>query len=129
MVSYADFDRMQARRRKAMTEGLHSWLGVSEEVAVYLDNGAFYFLSKGGETPQQAYQDFVRHACPDWYAVPQDYIPAPRMSDAEQLDCLRRTMEVNRTYQCDRYVPVVHISRHLNEYLRQFLADERLRAK
>jgi len=129
MVSYADFDRMPARRRKAMTDGLHTWLDAPEEVAVYLDNGAFYFLNKGGETPRQEYQDFVRQAQPDWYAIPQDYIPTPRMSDTEQLDCLQRTMEVNRTYQRDGYVPVIHISRHIGQYLREFLSDERLRAK
>jgi tRNA-guanine family transglycosylase len=51
------------------------------------------------------------------------------MTDAEQLDCLRRTMEVNRTFHDDGYVPVVHISRHMDQYLRQFLADEQLCSK
>ncbi len=112
-----------------MQDGLRTWLGVLKEVAVYLDNGAFYFLSKDGETPRQEYDKFVRQAQPDWYAIPQDYIPTPRMSDQEQWDCLQWTMEVNRTYLQDGYVPVVHISRYMDEYLRQFLADEQLRAK
>jgi len=129
MVSYADFDRMPARRRKAMADGLHAWLGIPEEVAIYLDNGAFYFLNKDGETPRQEYEQFVHQARPDWYAVPQDYIPTPRMSDAEQLQCLNRTMEVNKAYQHDGYVPVIHISRHLDQYLREMLSDENLRAK
>jgi len=129
MVSYADFHRMPARRREAMTKSLRGWLGVPKEVAVYLDNGAFYFLSRAGETPQQEYQDFVRQACPDWYAIPQDYIPTPRMSDVEQLDCLRKTMQVNRIYQHDGYVPVIHVSRHLDTYLQQFFEDEQLCVK
>ena len=129
MVSYADFDRMPARRRKAMAKGLRNWLGVPEEVAIYLDNGAFYFLNKDGETPRQEYEQFVREARPDWYAIPQDYIPTPRMSDTEQLQCLNRTMEVNRVYRYDGYVPVVHISRHLGQYLRELLSDEHLRTK
>jgi 7-cyano-7-deazaguanine tRNA-ribosyltransferase len=129
MVSYADFSRMPARRRKAMENGLRAYLGIPEGVSIYLDNGAFYFLRKGGEVPRQEYESFVRQAQPDWYAIPQDYIPTPRMSDDEQLDCLRRTMQVNRAFQHDGYVPVVHISRYMDEYLRQFLADERLRAK
>jgi 7-cyano-7-deazaguanine tRNA-ribosyltransferase len=129
MVSYADFDRMPVRRLKAMEAGLHSYLGVAAEVTIYLDNGAFYFIGKGGEVPRQEYAELVQAARPDWYAIPQDYIPIPRMSDAEQLDCLRRTMEVNRTFQDDGYVPVVHISRHMDEYLHQFLADEQLCAK
>jgi hypothetical protein len=129
MVSYADFHQMPARRRKAMEHGLRDYLGVPVGVSVYLDNGAFYFLSKKGEVPRQEYEDFVRNARPDWYAIPQDYIPTPRMSDAEQLDCLRRTMEVNRAYQHDGYVPVVHISRHLDEYLRLFRNEDQLCAK
>jgi len=129
MVSYADLDRTPARRRKAMEKGLRAYLGIPEGVSIYLDNGAFYFLRKGGEVPRQEYESFVRQAQPDWYAIPQDYIPTPRMNDDEQLDCLRRTMQVNRAFQHDGYVPVVHISRYIDEYLRQFLADERLRAK
>ncbi len=129
MVSYAEFGKMPAPRRKAMKQGLHGYLDIPERVPIYLDNGAFYFLSKGGEVPRQEYEEFVRQACPDWYTIPQDYIPTPRMSDAEQLDCLRRTMEVNRAYQGDGYIPVVHISRHLNEYLREFQANRQLRDK
>jgi len=129
MVSYADFDQMPVRQREAMEKGLRGWLGVPEEVTIYLDNGAFYFLSKGGEAPWQAYEEFVRRAQPDWYAIPQDYIPTPYMSDVEQLDCLRRTMAINQAYQGDGYVPVIHISRHLDLYLREFLSDEQLRNK
>jgi queuine/archaeosine tRNA-ribosyltransferase len=51
------------------------------------------------------------------------------MSDAEQIDCLRRTMEMNRRYQHDGYVPVIHVSRHLAGYLSEFLVDERLPSK
>ncbi len=129
MVSYADLDRMPAWRHKAMAKGLRAHLGVPERVAVYLDNGSFYLLRKGGEVLRQEYENFVRQAKPDWYTIPQDYIPTPRMSDEEQLDCLQRTMQVNRAYQHNGYVPVVHISRHMDEYLKQFLADERLCAK
>lgn len=130
MVSYADFHRMPARRRKAIEQGLHDYLGVPGHVSIYLDNGAYYFLNNGaGEVPRQEYEDFVDQTQPDWYAVPQDYIPSPKMSDAEQLHCLERTMQVNRTYREDGYTPVIHIGRHLDEYLRQFQADDGLRAK
>ena len=43
MVSYADFHRMPAQRRRAMEQGLHTYLGIPERIKVYLDNGAFYF--------------------------------------------------------------------------------------
>ncbi|MCC7352821.1 MAG: hypothetical protein IT330_03610 [Anaerolineae bacterium] len=129
MVSYADFDRMPTQRRRAMELGLRAFLGLPGHVSIYLDNGSFYFLGKSGEVPRQEYEDFVRKANPDWYTVPQDYIPTPQMSDAEQLDCLRRTMDVSRTYLSDGYVPVIHVCRHLDEYVRQFKANDRLQNK
>jgi 7-cyano-7-deazaguanine tRNA-ribosyltransferase len=79
--------------------------------------------------PRQEYEAFVRDARPDWYAIPQEYIPTPAMSDAEQLECLRRTMEVNRAYRHNGFVPVVHASRHLDAYLDQLLQDEQLSRK
>jgi queuine/archaeosine tRNA-ribosyltransferase len=112
-----------------MEQGLHTYLGIPPQITIYLDNGAFYFLRKNGEVPRHEYEEFVQRAHPDWYPIPQDYIPAPRMSDAEQLDCLKRTMAVNQAFHCDGYVPVIHISRYLNEYLHQLQADERLQAK
>jgi hypothetical protein len=129
MVSYADFVRMPARRRDAMEQGLRTWLGAPPNISVYLDNGAFFLLGKEGHTSRQEYEEFVQKAQPDWYAIPQDYIPTPRMSDDEQLDFLRRTMEVNRDYQHDGFVPVIHISRHLDIYLQEFLGNEQLRSK
>jgi 7-cyano-7-deazaguanine tRNA-ribosyltransferase len=129
MVSYADIERMPARRTAAMREGLHSYLGVPGDIKIYLDNGSFYQLTKGGETSRQAYEEFVVQARPDWYAIPQDYIPTPFMSDEEQLACLRRTMEMNRSFHHNGFVPVVHISRHLENYLSEFLADARLSSK
>lgn len=129
MVSYADFHSMSARCRQAMEVGLHASLGIPSDVSIYLDNGAFRFSRAGGEVPRQDYEAFVAQAQPDWYAIPQDYIPTPRMSDVEQLECLQRTMDVNQAYSHDGYVPILHISRHLDEYIRQFEANERLRTK
>lgn len=51
------------------------------------------------------------------------------MSDEEQLRCLTRTMAVNRAFRADGYVPVIHISRHLDQYLEALHADRSLRAK
>lgn len=129
MVSYADFERMPTQRKAAMEQGLHAYLGIPQGIGVYLDNGSFYQLTKGGDTPRQPYELFIEKARPDWYAIPQDYIPTPRMNDEQQIDCLRRTMEMNRSYQHDGYVPVIHISRHLTDYISEFLADERLLRK
>lgn len=129
MVSYADFVKMPAKRRKAMEYGLHAYLGVPDSVSIYLDNGAFYFIRNDGEVDREQYAAFVRQARPDWYPIPQDYIPTPKMSDEEQLGCLYRTMDANRAFHEDGFVPVIHISRHLDDYLEQLQADEQLVTK
>ncbi len=117
MVSYADFHKMPVQRRKAMEQGLHEHLGVPEHIKIYLDNGAFYFITHGGETPAKEYAEFVRHAKPDWFPIPQDFIPTPKMSLEEQYECLNRTMKMNCRYRQGDYVPVVHISAALEEYV------------
>lgn len=126
MVSYADFDRMPARRKVAMRQGLRAYLDVPADVAIYLDNGSFYQLTKGGNTSRTAYEEFIDGAKPDWYAIPQDFIPTPFMTDDEQSNCLRQTMAMNQDYQHDGYVPVLHISRQMKTYLSEFLSDEHL---
>ena len=129
MVSYADFHRAPGRRTKAMEQGLHAYLGVPEEVKIYLDNGAFYFLSHGGLMPYQEYEEFVAEAKPDWRPIPQDFIPVPKMTLRQQRQCLTKTMQVNRSYEHDGYVPVIHISRVLGEYITAVKAHERLSQK
>lgn len=129
MLSYADFDKMPARRRAAMRQTLHAYLGVPQDVRVYLDNGAFYFMGRDNGVPQDAYNEFVAVARPDWYPIPQDFIPTPLMDDHAQRECLRRTMEMNRAYEHDGFVPVIHVSRQLDTYLTEINASERLRQK
>jgi 7-cyano-7-deazaguanine tRNA-ribosyltransferase len=117
MVSYADFHKMPVRRRKAMEQGLHNYLGVPIHIKIYLDNGAFYFITHGGETPVKEYAEFVKNAQPDWFPIPQDFIPTPKMTLEEQQECLRLTMNMNCRYWQGNYVPVVHISTVLEEYI------------
>lgn len=129
MVSYAEFHQLPARRRQAMERGLHAYLGVPEGTTIYLDNGAFYFLTRGGETARNEYEAFVEHARPDWYPIPQDYIPSPAMTLDEQRGCLDRTMRVNLAYQHDGFVPVIHISQVIEESIVALQAHPRLVAK
>lgn len=129
MVSYADFHKSAARRRAAMKQTLHTYLGVPPHIRIYLDNGAFYFLDRDGGVPQEAYEEFVREARPDWYPIPQDFIPIPRMDDEAQLQCLRRTMDMNLAFEHDGFVPVMHISRQLARYLDEFNKSEQLLRK
>src|SRR5262245_55231438 len=116
MVSYADFHRRQAQRRKAMDCGLREHFGIPHHIKIYLDNGAFYFLSHEGVTSHHEYEEFVTQAQPDWWPIPQDFIPTPQMTKKEQRRCFTRTMQVNRAYRRDGFVPVIHTGRFLEQY-------------
>jgi hypothetical protein len=129
MASYADFHKMPAQRRQAMEVGLRAYLGVPEGVAVYLDNGAFYFGSQPVNAPLDEYEKFVEKARPDWKPIPQDYIPIPSMTRQRQRACFDKTMRVNERYQHNGYVPVVHIGNHLLQYTARINADDRLSQK
>jgi len=47
----------------------------------------------------------------------------------EQRSCFDRTMDINRAYDYDGYVPVVHISSFLQQYASAIKASKRLAAK
>jgi 7-cyano-7-deazaguanine tRNA-ribosyltransferase len=129
MVSFADFYKSVSRRKAAMEQGLHNYLGIPSEVKIYLDNGAFYFLRREGETPRKEYEQFVERAKPDWYPIPQDYIPLPQMDETSLRSCFNRTMQTNHAYNYDGFVPVIHISRLLEEYTLAIVKNKELAAK
>lgn len=120
MVSYADFHKMPTRRRKAMDQGLHNYLGVPNHIKIYLDNGSFYFSAHKNEAPIEEYTEFVKYAQPDWFPIPRDFIPTPKMTLEEQQECLDLTMEMNCRYCEGSYVPVGHIGALLEEYISRF---------
>ncbi len=129
MLSYADFHHQPAQRRRAIELGIHASLGIPKRVKVFLDNGSFYFSARGEAVPFKEYDEFVEQAQPYWKPIPRDFIPTPRMSLAEQRECLNRTMRVNRGYQHNGYVPVAHISRVLDDYVVRIKANTQLVAK
>lgn len=129
MLSYAEFHLMPARRKAAMDLGLRGYLGIAFPIRIYVDNGAFYFLRKTGRWPREAYEEFVREARPDWYPIPEEYIPTPAMSRDKQRRCYERTMSVNRAFEHDGFVPVMHVSRHLPEYIADFQQSAALSQK
>lgn len=129
MVSYAYFYQSPRRCSLAMELGLHSSLSIPESMSIYLDNGAFKFSRAGGEVPREKYKAFVKASKPDWYVIPQDYIPTPHMSYYKQSKCLEKTMAVNQEFSYDGYVPILHVSRRLDTYIRLFNEDENLRKK
>lgn len=129
MVSYGEFARMPAQRRIAMEVGLHTYLGAERHISIYLDNGAFSLMNQDGEVVRKDYEAFVQKARPDWYPIPQDYIPTPQMTSAEGRACMERTMQVNHTYADGGYIPVVHLGPYLDTYLERLTGDARLFAK
>jgi 7-cyano-7-deazaguanine tRNA-ribosyltransferase len=129
MVSYGEFHQMPAQMDKAKDLGLRRYLGIPSAVSVYLDNGAFYFLRAGGQAERKAYQEFVEKAKPDWYPIAFDVIPTPQMSNARQRRCFDGTMAANRAHTHDGYVPVIHISRMLNDYVTAIMRNPKLAAK
>lgn len=129
MVSYADFIRMPSHRKRAMDQGFHAFLGVPDHVKIYLDNGAFYFIGKSELVPEQEYNEFVSAAKPDWWPIPQDFIPVATLGVAEQYDCYTRTMAGNLSYQNERHTPVIHISNYLHMYTSAVLSNPCLCAK
>lgn len=129
MVSYADFKLMRSRRRAAMRQGVRDYLGVPQHISIYLDNGAFYFAANAGEPTAQEYRRFLRGANPDWRPIRFDAIPAPQMAWQTQAACFRKTMAMNRNYQHDGYVPVVHAGRYLGRYIDEIERCPRLAEK
>jgi len=123
MVSYADLQSRPAARRTAMTLGLRVMLRVPDHVKVYLDNGAFNLSRRGGEFSDAEYETFVQHARPDWYPIPRDYIPAPAAHHNTQRAAFRKTMEKNRAYRHDGFVPVMHVGKMLRKYIRELSDD------
>ncbi|MDQ3816618.1 MAG: hypothetical protein M3362_02870, partial [Acidobacteriota bacterium] len=104
-------------------------LGIPKRVKIYLDNGAFYFTSRGVIVNPKEYEEFVTSAKPDWKPIPQDFIPTPKMGIVAQRHCLNRTMFVNTKYEHGGFVPVIHISKVLSEYITAIKANNRLSAK
>src|SRR5712692_888955 len=129
MVSYGDFHQMPACMERAKELGLRKYLGVPRNVSVYLDNGAFYFLRTGGQAERKGYREFVEKTKPDWYPMAFDVIPTPQMSNARQLQCLDSTMDANRAFPHDGYVPVIHVCRVLDKYVSGILRNEKLAVK
>ena len=116
MISYADFHRRRSWRDAAMSVGLRAYLGVPDGVHIFLDDGAFYFLRHAGEPRVREYEEFVTRARPDWYPIPLDFIPSPSMDRVTQQRCFERTMEMNRAYQHDGFVPVAHVGPFLEAF-------------
>jgi 7-cyano-7-deazaguanine tRNA-ribosyltransferase len=129
MVSYSDFHQRPGARRRAMEVGLRQWLGLPDNVQVYLDNGSFYLRDRLTTHGLREYEDFVRESRPDWWPIPRDFIPLPHMTPNARRSCYERTMRVNRKYEHDGFVPVVHIGSWLKRYLADLLRNPRLLAK
>src|SRR5262249_56966666 len=88
-----------------------------------------YFLRSGQQATRRSYHQFVRDAKPDWYPIAFDAIPTPKMSDSMQQQCFDSTMSANRAHTHDGYVPVIHISRLLDRYVKALQHNPKLAQK
>lgn len=129
MISYAQIHKNSRTRTRMMAEGIRGFLNIPAETQVFLDNGAFNFAMKGFDAPVKDYEEFAEQTKPDWKPIPQDFIPAPKMSLKQQNECLRRTMDVNLAFKHDGYVPVIHISRVIKKYIVEIKSSEQLSRK
>lgn len=129
MIPYADFYQSRTQRMSAMEKGLHEHFGIPKQIKVFLDNGAFAFIKKGGEVPVKEYKEFIQAAQPDWYPIPQDFIPTPKMTLEEQEECFKKTMNMNFRYYRGDYVPVIHISNFLEQYIEKVINSKGLSQK
>lgn len=129
MVPYSDFHLLPWRKGPVLKDGLHAAFGIPQSVKIFLDNGSFFFRDQPSGMSYADYEDFVARARPDWWPIPQDFIPTPRMRRSAQEDCLTRTMRVNSLYKHDGYVPVMHVSKVLDQYILRFNRSKYLAAK
>jgi 7-cyano-7-deazaguanine tRNA-ribosyltransferase len=118
MLSYAELGQNKLLRDRAMRDGARALIGKRRRgLRLFLDNGAFHVFSGSGVVDRGAYRKFVRKAALDWYPIPFDSIPSPGMSSAKQRKCFEDTMAVNHAHHHDGYVPVIHVGRHLEDYI------------
>jgi hypothetical protein len=129
MISYAEAHHRPAWRAHAMRDGLHDALRAPQHLHVYMDNGAFAFARAGGAIKETDYTEFVRRTRPHWKPTPCDFIPAPHMSPQQQRGCFDRTMRMNREYSHNGFVPVIHVGKHLPDYVRAIASDASLARK
>lgn len=119
MVSFDEFRRRPKLRREAIGGGIGAVLGAgaAEGLRVYLDNGAFACLARGGEPAIDEYRAFAAATRPAWCPVPADFIPRPTDSRRKQKILFERTLAVLRAHSAEGYCPVVHAGPWLGGYL------------
>lgn len=117
MISFADFLGYQSRIKAVREKGLRSYLRIPEGVEVFLDNGAFHTLMRGDALDASAYRSFVEMSSPDWFPIPAEYIPHPRMPRKEQERLFKKTTAYNWRYAPKGYIPVVHAGMCLPKFL------------
>lgn len=117
MVSWSEIVQMPSIHRAIAAKGLRDYLGLPSDVLAYLDNGSFSLLGRDRSESSEDYVEFVNAAQPDWYPIPRDYIPHPRMTVTEQKAAFAETMRMNTAFRGNGYVPVVHVSNHLGDYI------------
>lgn len=122
MLSFDEFRHRPTLMRQAMSGGLRSVLvkgseTVTPQLKIFLDNGAFACLRRGGEPAVKEYTEFVAATRPAWYPVPADFIPLPSYSRQRQRRLFDRTRAVLEANNSNGFCPVVHPGPWLDRYM------------
>jgi hypothetical protein len=117
MLSFGEILQRRTRLDALEKIGLGEYLGFRGHI--FLDNGSYTMLGGGLKPPIAEYVRFVRHAKPDWFPVPVDYVPSPSASRKLARRLAEQTAEINEKFGLAEYVPVIHMGPHFSEYFRR----------
>ena len=124
MFSYAVALESQKAHRRLWKQGFRQGYNLRDEYKIYLDNGSFSFSQQGYTVEPLAYRKFVEQVKPDWYPMPQDYIPGLDMPLDEQWSRMEKTMENNHKWSGSDYAMILHTGACFDEYIKRFKSSE-----
>lgn len=129
MFSYALVagpNKEESTYRRLWKRGYRLGYSIPDDVKIYLDNGSFSFSQQGYTVHAAAYRTFVDRTTPDWYPMPQDYIPSLDMPLDEQHRRMEKTMRNNEEWSGGDYAMVLHVGPYFDSYVERFRASESL---
>ena len=126
MFSYAVALESPKVHQRLWKQGFKQGYNLRDEYKIFLDNGSFTFSQQGYTVEPIAYRKFVEQTSPDWYPMPQDYIPGLDMPLDEQWQRMEQTMRNNHEWSGSDYAMILHTGACFDEYIKRFKASETL---
>ena len=119
LVSFYQIYKSKSLSLAVLLRRFRKELKLPQTVEIYLDNGAFSFIKQNTFPPEKEYVKYVRRLNPSWYPVPADFIPHPKEDKETQYEKFLKTMEFNRKYIDEGFVPVVHAGLFFERFLEE----------